>query len=32
MLLTLLLLYHFDYEVGRYVSIERVYEGTKESY
>jgi Fic family protein len=31
-LLTLMLLYHFDYEVGRYVSIERVYEATKESY
>jgi Fic family protein len=31
-LLTLLLLYHFDYEVGRYISIERVYEATKESY
>jgi Fic family protein len=31
-LLTLLLLYHFDYEVGRYISIERIYEETKESY
>ncbi len=31
-LLTLMLLYHFDYEVGRYISIERVYEDTKESY
>jgi Fic family protein len=31
-LLTLMLLYHFDYEVGRYISIERVYEATKESY
>ena len=31
-LLTLLLLYRFDYEVGRYISIERVYEATKESY
>lgn len=31
-LLTLMLLYHFDYEVGRYISIERVYETTKESY
>lgn len=31
-LLTLLLLYHFDYEVGRYISLERVYEETKETY
>ena len=31
-LLTLMLLYHFNYEVGRYISIERVYEDTKESY
>jgi Fic family protein len=31
-LLTLKLLYHFNYEVGRYVSIERVYEQTKEGY
>jgi Fic family protein len=31
-LLTLLLLYQFEYEVGRYISIERVYEATKESY
>jgi Fic family protein len=31
-LLTLMLLYHFDYEVGRYISIERVYEETKEGY
>ena len=31
-LLTLMLLYHFNYEVGRYVSIERVYEDTKDSY
>ncbi|MGH8264306.1 MAG: Fic family protein [Steroidobacterales bacterium] len=31
-LLTLLLLYHFDYEVARYISIERVNEDTKESY
>ncbi len=31
-LLTLMLLYHFDYEVGRYISVERVYEDTKESY
>jgi len=31
-LLTLMLLYHFNYEVGRYISIERVYEETKEGY
>ena len=31
-LLTLMLLYHFNYEVGRYISIERVYEQTKEGY
>ncbi|MFQ5760675.1 MAG: Fic family protein [Acidiferrobacterales bacterium] len=31
-LLTLLLLYHFDYQVGRYISIERVYEETRETY
>ena len=31
-LLTLLLLYHFDYEVGRYISLERIFEETKESY
>jgi len=31
-LLTLMLLYHFEYEVGRYISIERVYEDTKDSY
>jgi Fic family protein len=31
-LLTLMLMYHFGYEVGRYISIERVYEETKESY
>jgi Fic family protein len=31
-LLTLMLLYHFNYEVGRYLSIERVYEQTKEGY
>ncbi len=31
-LLTLMLLYHFKYEVGRYISIERVYEQTKEGY
>ena len=31
-LLTLLLLYHFDYEVGRFISLERFFEKTKESY
>ena len=31
-LLTLLLLYHFDYRVGRYISLERVIEGSKETY
>ncbi len=31
-LLTLLLLYHFDYVVGCYISLERIFEETKESY
>jgi len=31
-LLTLLLLYHFDYRVGRYISLERIFEESKESY
>jgi Fic family protein len=31
-LLSLLLLYHHGYEVGRYVSLERIIEQTKESY
>lgn len=31
-LLTLLALYHHDYEVGRYISHERIVEQTKESY
>ena len=31
-LLTLLLLYHADYEVGRYISLERIFEESKESY
>jgi Fic family protein len=31
-LLTLLLLYHFDYQVGQYVSLERIFEESKESY
>jgi Fic family protein len=31
-LLTLLLLYHFDYAVGCYVSLERIFEETREGY
>ena len=31
-LLTLLILYHFDYQVGRYISLERIFEESKESY
>jgi Fic family protein len=31
-LLTLLLLYHFEYEVGRYISLERIIEESKETY
>ncbi|MGG3445726.1 Fic family protein [Bacillus nitratireducens] len=31
-LLTLLLLYHFDYQVGKFISIEKVIEETKEQY
>ncbi len=31
-LLTLILLYHFDYQVGRYISLERIFEDTKEDY
>ena len=31
-LLTLFLLYHFGYEVGRYISLERIFEETKKSY
>ncbi len=31
-LLTLMLLYHFDYEVGRYISLERIFEESKETY
>ena len=31
-LLTLLLLYSFDYQVGRYISLERLFEQSKESY
>lgn len=31
-LLTLMLLYHFNYQVGRYISLERVIEQSKETY
>lgn len=31
-LITLLLLYHFEYEVGRYISIERIIEESKVTY
>ena len=31
-LLTLLLLYHFDFEVGRYISLEKIIEESKERY
>jgi Fic family protein len=31
-LLTLQLLYHFDYAVGRFISMERIFEESKESY
>lgn len=31
-LLTLMLLYQFDYEVGRYISLERIIEDSKETY
>ena len=31
-LLTLMLLYHFGYQVGRYISLERIFEESKESY
>ena len=31
-LLTLLLLYHFGYEVGRYISLERIFEESKDTY
>ncbi len=27
-----MLLYHFDYQVGRYISLERIFEDSKESY
>ena len=31
-LVTLMLLYHFDYQVGRFISLERIFEESKESY
>jgi Fic family protein len=31
-LLTLLLLYHFGYDVGRYISLERIFEESRETY
>ena len=31
-LLTLLMLYHFGHEVGRYISLERIFEESKETY
>ena len=31
-LLTLMLLYHFNYDVGRYISLERIFEESKETY
>ncbi len=31
-LLTLMLLYHFDYHVGRYISLERIFEESKQTY
>ena len=31
-LLTLMLLYHFDYEVGRFISLERIFEESGETY
>ena len=31
-LLTLILLYQFDYQVGHYISLERIFEESKESY
>jgi Fic family protein len=31
-LLTLLLLYHFGYEVGRFISLERIFEESQETY
>lgn len=31
-LITLQMLYHFDYQVGRFISLERIFEESKESY
>lgn len=31
-LLTLMLLYHFEYQVGKYISLERIFEESKETY
>jgi len=31
-LLTLLLLYHYDFEVGRFISLERIFEESRETY
>jgi len=31
-LLTLMLLYHLDYQVGRFISLERIFEESKETY
>ncbi len=31
-LLTLMMLYHFNYDVGRYISLERIFEQSKETY
>jgi Fic family protein len=31
-LITLLLMYRYDYQVGRYISLERIFEETKEDY
>lgn len=31
-LLTLMMLYHFNYDVGRYISLERIFEESKETY
>ncbi len=31
-LITLQLLYHFDYQVGRYISLERIFEESKKTY
>ena len=31
-LITLMLLYHYGYEVGRYISLERIFEESKETY